>query len=158
MGSKLLYLSELQDLVSARQDVLVQQSRYGEAAAAIAALVESRNRAVAEYQRAVSDELVKAEQKAAGLAQDIIKAEERTRLQKLTAPVDGVVQQLAMHTIGGVVTPAQTLMIIVPSESHLEVEAMISNKDIGFIERGQEAAIKIDRPFNSEVQRADFWR
>ena len=144
LGSKLLYLSELQDLVSARQDVLVQQSRYGEAAAAIAALVESRNRAVAEYQRAVSDELVKAEQKAAGLAQDIIKAEERTRLQKLTAPVDGVVQQLAMHTIGGVVTPAQTLMIIVPSESHLEVEAMISNKDIGFIERGQEAAIKID--------------
>jgi hemolysin D len=144
LGSKLLYLSELQDLVSARQDVLVQQSRYGEAAAAIAALVESRNRAVAEYQRAVSDQLVKAEQKAAGLAQDIIKAEERTRLQKLTAPVDGVVQQLAMHTIGGVVTPAQTLMIIVPSESHLEVEAMISNKDIGFIESGQEAAIKID--------------
>jgi hemolysin D len=144
LGSKLLYLSELQDLVSARQDVLVQQSRYGEAAAAIAALVESRNKAVAEYQRAVSDELVKAEQKAAGLAQDIIKAEERTRLQKLTAPVDGVVQQLAMHTIGGVVTPAQTLMIIVPSESHLEVEAMISNKDIGFIESGQEAAIKID--------------
>jgi hemolysin D len=144
LGSKLLYLSELQDLVSARQDVLVQQSRYGEAAAAIAALVESRNKAVAEYQRAVSDELVKAEQKAAGLAQDIIKAEERTRLQKLTAPVDGVVQQLAMHTIGGVVTPAQTLMIIVPSESHLEVEAMISNRDIGFIESGQEAAIKID--------------
>jgi membrane fusion protein, hemolysin D len=144
LGSKLLYLSELQDLVSARQDVRVQQSRYGEAAAAIAALVESRNRAVAEYQRAVSDELVKTEQKAAGLAQDIIKAEERTRLQKLTAPVDGVVQQLAMHTIGGVVTPAQTLMIIVPSESHLEVEAMISNRDIGFIEPGQEAAIKID--------------
>jgi membrane fusion protein, hemolysin D len=144
LGSKLLYLSELQDLVSARQGVRVQQSRYGEAAAAIAALVESRNRAVAEYQRAVSDELVKTEQKAAGLAQDIIKAEERTRLQKLTAPVDGVVQQLAMHTIGGVVTPAQTLMIIVPSESHLEVEAMISNRDIGFIEPGQEAAIKID--------------
>jgi hemolysin D len=144
LGSKLLYLSELQDLVSARQDVLVQQSRYGEAAAAIAALVESRNRAVAEYQRAVSDDLVKAEQKAAGLAQDIIKAEERTRLQKLTAPVDGVVQQLAMHTIGGVVTPAQTLMIIVPLESHLEVEAMISNRDIGFIEAGQKAAIKID--------------
>jgi hemolysin D len=144
LGSKLLYLSELQDLVSARQDVRVQQSRYGEAAAAIAALVESRNRAVAEYQRAVSDELVKTEQKAAGLAQDIIKAEERTRLQKLTAPVDGVVQQLAMHTIGGVVTPAQTLMIIVPSESHLEVEAMISNRDVGFIEPGQEAAIKID--------------
>jgi len=144
LGSKLLYLSELQDLVSARQDVLVQQSRYGEADAAIAALVESRNRAVAEYQRAASDELVKAEQKAAGLAQDIIKAEQRTKLQKLTAPVDGVVQQLAVHTVGGVVTPAQTLMIIVPLDSRLEVEAMISNRDIGFIEPGEEAAIKVD--------------
>lgn len=144
LGSKLLYLSELQDLVGARQEVLVQQSRYGEADAAIAALVETRNRAAAEFQRSVSDDLAKAEQKAAGLAQDIIKAEQRTKLQKLTAPVDGVVQQLAVHTIGGVVTPAQRLMIIVPLESHLEVEAMIPNKDIGFIEPGQDAAIKID--------------
>ncbi|MEZ5890776.1 MAG: HlyD family type I secretion periplasmic adaptor subunit [Xanthobacteraceae bacterium] len=144
LGSKLLYLSELQDLVGSRQEVLVQESRYGEADAAIAALVESRNKAAAEYQRAVSDDLAKAEQKAAGLAQDIVKAEQRTKLQKLTAPVDGVVQQLAVHTIGGVVTPAQTLMIIVPLDSRLEVEAMISNKDIGFIEPRQDAAIKID--------------
>jgi hemolysin D len=55
-----------------------------------------------------------------------------------------MVQQLAIHTIGGVVTPAQTLMFIVPAESRLEVEAMISNQDIGFVGAGQEAAIKVD--------------
>ena len=69
-------------------------------------------------------------------AQDVIKAEQRTSLQKLTAPVDGVVQQLAVHTIGGVVTPAQQLMVIVPADSRLEIEAMISNRDIGFVEAG----------------------
>ena len=99
---------------------------------------------MAEYERGLFDDLAKAEQKAAGLAQDVIKAEQRTSLQKLTAPVDGMVQQLAIHTIGGVVTPAQALMLIVPAESRLEIEAMISNRDIGFVEVGQDAAIKVD--------------
>ena len=107
---------------------------------------ESRraSKTVAEYERGLFDDLAKAEQKAAGLAQDVIKAEQRTSLQKLTAPVDGVVQQLAVHTIGGVVTPAQALMLIVPAESRLEIEAMVSNRDIGFVEAGQDAAIKVD--------------
>lgn len=68
----------------------------------------------------------------------------RTKLQHLTAPVDGVVQQLAVHTVGGVVTPAQALAIVVPSESQLEIEAMLSNRDIGFVHPGQKAEIKID--------------
>jgi hemolysin D len=55
-----------------------------------------------------------------------------------------VVQQLAVHTIGGVVTPAQTLMVIVPSDSRLEIEAMVSNRDIGFVHAGQPAEIKVD--------------
>jgi hemolysin D len=74
----------------------------------------------------------------------VIKAEQRTSLQSLKAPIDGMVQQLAIHTIGGVVTPAQMLMMVVPTESRLEIEAMISNRDIGFVEVGQDAAIKID--------------
>jgi hemolysin D len=54
------------------------------------------------------------------------------------------VQQLAIHTIGGVVTPAQALLLVVPAEGRLEIEAMLSNRDIGFVEVGQSAAIKID--------------
>jgi hemolysin D len=144
LGSRLIYLSDLQELIGQKQEVLVQQSRLSEAEAAIAALDQTRSKTVAEYERGLLDELAKAEQKVAGLAQDIIKAEQRTSLQKLTAPVDGVVQQLAIHTIGGVVTPAQSLMIIVPADSQLEIEAMISNRDIGFVEVGQDATIKVD--------------
>jgi hemolysin D len=55
-----------------------------------------------------------------------------------------VVQQLAIHTVGGVVTPAQALMVVVPTESHLEIEAMVSNRDIGFVHAGQQAEIKVD--------------
>ena len=144
LGSKLIYLQELQDLVGQQKEVLVQESRLSESDSAIVALQETRSKTVAEYEHGLLDDLAKAEQKAAGLAQDVIKAEQRTSLQKLTAPVDGVVQQLAVHTIGGVVTPAQQLMVIVPAESRLEIEAMISNRDVGFVEVGQEAAIKVD--------------
>jgi hemolysin D len=142
--SKITYLTELQELVAQQQEILVQESRYNEADAAVAALIETRARTVAEYERALLEELSKAELRAAGLAQDVIKAEQRTNLQRLTAPIDGMVQQLAVHTIGGVVTPAQTLMMVVPTESRLEIEAMISNRDIGFVEVGQDVEIKID--------------
>jgi hemolysin D len=52
---------------------------------------------------------------------DVVKAEQRTKLQMLTSPVDGVAQQLAIHTIGGVVTPAQALLVLVPADGHLEI-------------------------------------
>jgi hemolysin D len=143
-GSKLQYLTELQDLVGQQQELVVQKSRLREAESALVALSQTRLQAVAEYRRTRFDDLVKAEQKAAGFAQDVIKAEQRTRLLELTAPVDGVVQQLAVHTVGGVVTPAQALLVVVPLESRLEIEAMVSNRDIGFVHAEQEAEIKID--------------
>jgi hemolysin D len=144
LGSKLTYLTELQDLVAQQQEIVVQQSRLTEANAAISMLSENAAKASAEYERMLLEELAKAEQKVSTLEQDVIKADQRTRLQKLTAPIDGKVQQLAVHTIGGVVTPAQVLMLIVPSDSALEIEAIVSNRDIGFVEVGQDAAIKID--------------
>jgi membrane fusion protein, hemolysin D len=144
LGSKLTYFEVLQLLLEQQQELGVQKSHLREAEAAAAAIRETRRQAVAEFQRTLSDDLAKAEQKANGLAQDLIKAEQKTRLQQLTAPVDGVVQQLAIHTVGGVVTPAQTLLVIVPSGSRLEIEAMVSNRDIGFVHAGQEAEIKVD--------------
>jgi hemolysin D len=144
LGSKLSYFEILQLLLEQQEELGVQRSHRQEAEAAIAAIRETRRQAEAEYRRTVADDLAKAEQKANGLAQDLIKAEQKTRLQQLTAPVDGVVQQLAIHTVGGVVTPAQTLLIVVPTDSRLEIEALVSNRDIGFVRQGQEAEIKID--------------
>jgi hemolysin D len=144
LGSKITYFEILQQLVEQQENLSVHRSHLREAEAAAAAIRETRGQAEAEYRRTLSDELAKAEQKANGLTQDLIKAEQKTRLQVLTAPVDGVVQQLAIHTVGGVVTPAQALLVIVPSDSRMEIEAMVSNRDIGFVHAGQEAEIKID--------------
>jgi hemolysin D len=143
-GSKLQYLELLQLLIEQQQELAVQKSHLHEAEAAAAAIRETRRQTVAEYQRTLSDDLAKSEQKANGLAQDLIKAEQKTRLQVLTAPVDGVVQQLAIHTVGGVVTPAQALLVVVPSDSRLEIDAMVTNRDIGFVRPGQGAEIKVD--------------
>ena len=142
-GSKLLYLQTLQQLVEQKQNLAVQQSSLREAEAAVAAITETRDQAVIEHRRALFDDLTKAEQKAMGLSQDLLRAERRTSFQLLTAPVDGVVQQLAVHSVGAVVTPAQTLLVLVPTESRLEIEAAIANDDIGFVHAGQDAQIKI---------------
>jgi hemolysin D len=88
--------------------------------------------------------LAAAETRAKSQAQELAKAETRVEQQHLTAPIDGVVQQLAVHTVGGVVTPAQQLMVVAPDEGSVEVDATLENRDIGFVNEGQEAEIKID--------------
>ena len=77
----------------------------------LAAVVENRAQAVAEYRRTRSAELAEAERKSIGFRDDLIKAEQRSRQQTLLAPVDGIVQQLSVHTIGGV--GAGSLMIVI---------------------------------------------
>jgi len=144
LGSKITYLEALQSYTDNEQDLAVQKSRLNEAAAAVAAITEARAQEAAEFQRRLFSDLTEAERKAAILSSDLIRAEQRTKFQVLTASVDGVVQQLSVHTIGGVVAPAQQLAVVVPSDSGLEVEAMISNKDIGFVHVGEEAQIKVD--------------
>ncbi len=143
-GSKVNYLEILQALVETEQDLLVQKSHLHEAEAALEAMGEARTQSTAEFRRTLSGQLVEAQRNAAGLSEDLIKAKERAKLQILTAPVDGTVQQLSVHTIGGVVTPAQALLVVVPVDNHLEIEAMVPNQDIGFIHAGQEAEIKVD--------------
>ena len=138
-GSKITYLENLSQLVEQQKELGVQQSHLQEAEAALAAVIETRQQAVEEYRRTRLGELATAEAKAAGLAQDVVKASEKSRLQVLRVPVDGTVQQLAVHTVGGVVTPAQALLEVVPLDSRLEIEAVVQDRDIGFVRAGQEA-------------------
>lgn len=79
----------------------------------------------------------------ANLIEEFNKAQDINAKQILYAPVDGTVKQLATFTIGGVVTPAQVLLEIVPEDEVLVVEAWLPNKDIGFVQEGQEAEIKV---------------
>ncbi len=144
IGSKANYLELYQSLVETEQELAVEKNKIQESEAAVAAIAQARAQADAEYRRTLFGELAEAQRKAAGLREDLIKAEQKTKLQVLTAPVDGAVQQLAVHTIGGVVTPGQALLAVAPEDNHIEIEAMVTNRDIGFVHAGQDAEIKID--------------
>lgn len=66
------------------------------------------------------------------------------KTQQIKSPVDGFVGKLLIHTEGGVVSPNDNLISIVPSDAPLIIKANVLNKDIGFLKLGQEVAIKID--------------
>ncbi|MEA4836637.1 MAG: HlyD family type I secretion periplasmic adaptor subunit [Anaeromusa sp.] len=121
-----------------------QQSEVVRAEAALAQSLQQLAGVTAEHERDIAAKLVEDRRQLANYAEQLKKAEEKNRLSRIVAPVDGRVGQLAIHTVGGIVTEAQALMIIVPEDVTVEVEAWAANKDIGFIHEGQEAEVKIE--------------
>ncbi|MGJ4950072.1 HlyD family type I secretion periplasmic adaptor subunit [Bradyrhizobium sp. HKCCYLS20291] len=143
-GNQIAFIDAQSRLIDQQNERVVQTRRLVEIDAARQALEQQLAQTRSGFERQVLSDLADAEKKAEELTQDLVKAERKTTEQVLRAPIDGTVQQLALHTVGGVVTPAQQLMLIVPADSQLEAEAMISNRDIGFVDVGQSAEIKID--------------
>lgn len=141
-GLRLLELQrQRQQEVGDREVAIAQRAKSLADAAKIARQIAdvretARRTALADLSKAQAEAILRRE--------DVVKATRRSTLQRLPAPVDGTIQQLALHTIGGVVEPAKTLMVIVPEEAGLEVEARVLNKDAGFVREGQPVAIKID--------------
>ncbi len=138
------YMEREQTRIEQEQDLALSRAKATEIRAALAQAQQQQATLTAETRRQLLDQRNLAAQKAASLEQELLKAEQRGRLMHLTAPVAGTVQQLAVHTVGGVVTPAQPLMVIVPRDNVLEVEAMLPNKDIGFVNPGQDAEVKVE--------------
>ena len=137
-------LDAQKDMVDQQQELRVQRGRLEEAAGSLNSLKGQRQEAESDFKQKALDSLAQAEQKATSLNQQYLEATQKNKEQTLTAPVDGTVQQLAIHTVGGVVTPAQALMTIVPIDSKLEIQAEVSNRDIGFVHEGQDVEVKVD--------------
>jgi hemolysin D len=130
--------------IELQSDLATQRARLSEAQAAMLETNRATTAYLAETKRALSERHAQASSKREQLTQELSKAEQRSRLTQLTAPVDGTVQQVAVHTVGGVVTPAQALMVIVPKDAQVSAEVVVDNKDIGFVTAGQVAAIKLE--------------
>ena len=130
--------------IEQERDLATQKARLLEAQAALRESENSRSAYLAETQRALSDRHAQGASKREQLTQERSKTEQRSRLTQLTAPVDGTVQQMAMHTEGGVVTEAQPLLVIVPKDAQVTAEVVVDNKDIGFVNAGQAAVIKLE--------------
>ena len=138
------YLEVEQERIEALQDLAAQDSNLASTAAAINELIEQRSLALADSRREAFEKLEELEKQNRAQRQELIKASDIAGDQVLTSPVDGVVQQLKVHTIDGVVMPAEQLLVVVPKDQVLEVEARVLNKDIGFVRAGQPATIKIE--------------
>ena len=125
-------------------ELATQQARSRETDAALSETRATRAALIAEVRQRWH---ATREQAAARLAQieaEHRKAGRREQLTRLLAPVDGTVQQLAIHTPGGIVTEAQALMVIVPDDAPVTAEVMLENKDIGFVRVGDAAAVKLE--------------
>jgi hemolysin D len=132
------------ELMNAEKDIAVQTNRLKESRAGYQATVQQRLQAVAEFRARSGNELSDAVKRQSAAEQELIKANQRWNQQTLRAPIDGVVQQLAVTTVGGVVTAAQPLLTIVPEQGPLEIEAQVMNRDIGHLKVGQRAINKIE--------------
>jgi hemolysin D len=135
---------KIRERIELERDLATQRARVNEAQAALAEARNAKAAYVAETLRTLNDRMAQARLKAAQLREETVKTEHRERLTQLPAPVDGTVQQLAIHTTGGVVTEAQPLMVIVPDEAEVTAEVVMDNKDIGFVREGQQAEVKLE--------------
>lgn len=141
-GMRLLELQRQRRQEAGDYDVAVAQRARGYSEAR--KLSDQANQTREQGRRIALTDLAKAEAEAILRREEVTKAIQKRSFQRLVASTDGTIQQLAVHTIGGVIEPARTLMILVPSAEGLEVEARILNKDVGFIKLGALAAVKLE--------------
>lgn len=147
-GQELLPRSQLlelqQTLVEMEQEavVLVVNGRLAEAE--LASAVARQTQVEEDTRERLLGELAEKERALGTLGPELLKAEERAGRRTLNAPVDGVVVDLAVHTVGGVVREAEPLMRIVPEGEPLEVEALVKSRDIGFVREGHPVVVKVD--------------
>ncbi len=130
--------------VEMEQDLATQRARLAEAQSALQEAAQTKAALQAEIQRTLSDRQAQASTQRQQMQAELIKADQRERLTQLTAPVDGVIQQLAIYSVGGVVTSAQPLMVVVPDSTELTAEVRVANQDIGFVNPSQIASVKLE--------------
>ncbi len=142
--TKMDFLQAEGQRIDKAQELAAEKKKLAQDRAALAEAEQHYRAMVSEFQQSKQAELSVLETKAASLSQEVTKAGQKAGLQRLMSPIDGVVQQLTVHTVGGVVTPAQQLLIVVPREHPVEVEAQVENKDVGFVQEGQSVEMKIE--------------
>ncbi len=143
-GAKVQYLEMLQQQTELDGSVPVLVSRERQLVESAAAITARLDATRDELRRHNLMELARLDSERGALEQESRKARQRQQQLTITAPVTGAVQELAVHTVGGVVSPGEELLKIVPERATIEVEALLQNKDIGFIREGQLAEVKVD--------------
>lgn len=142
--SKVDYLKLKEDLVQNQNDAAAAQKTVQEDAAALVGARQALDQIKRDHAADLYHDLTQRVTEEPALKGDYDKSQKLYDLEWLRSPVDGVVQSVNVTTAGQVVTPAQTLVTIVPDGTPLIVEATVSNNDIGYIQVGQPVQVKVD--------------
>lgn len=142
--SKIQYLDLERMLIEYQETLKVNRQRLNEATQKKHTLMAQRQQIQIHFKNEMAYKLQEALNKESIFFKELENARWIEGLSLIRAPEDGVIQEMEIHTVGGIVTPAQTLMKLAPEHAELQVEATLLNKDIGFVKPGQEARLKID--------------
>jgi len=142
--SQLRVLEYEQARIEHIQNIAVQEAAATRVRAALGTIDASLATLRERFAEEAATELATAENDSSVQAEELRMTARRRELQHITSPIDGIVQQLAVHTVGGVVQPAQALMVVVPVEGEIAVEAQVLNRDIGFVREGQPVRVKLE--------------
>lgn len=143
--SEFQLLEQTSQRINLEESYAAQQSTLAKAQAELSEANDRLANVESSYQKDVMASLVESRKQYLSYSEEIKKADEDQRLSTITAPCSGRVYNLSVHTVGGIVTEAQPLLVIVPDGVELELEVWADNKDIGFIKEGQEAEVKVAR-------------
>lgn len=149
VGSLARVLDAQQQLDQALTDLSSDKGQLQEAEAAVVGAERKITQLKTQFLAEQADKLSSAVARRGELRQELIKGITNVKETKLRAPISGTVQQLAVTTLGQVVTQGQPLLVIVPENQPMTVEALIPAADFGFIKAGQKVVIKLDAfPFD----------
>ena len=144
VGTKVNLYGAMGELAKSQSSRASDEGELIETEAALKELASEKIKTLSQFVADNGNKQAEAERKADEAKQAVVKAAARLARTRLYSPIDGVAQQIAVTTVGQVVTTGQQLLVVAPSEGALQVEALVANLDIGFVKLGQRAAIKVD--------------
>lgn len=109
----------------------------------VSEMQQSRQERVNRFRQDASGELVKAQNDLAALDEQMVVRSDQMKRTVLTSPVHGVVRNVKINTVGGVVTSGSPILEVAPMGGRILVEAKVKPRDIGFVGVGQKAEVKL---------------
>ena len=125
------------------QDLKTQQHLIASAQATLTASSRKLEQISADYRKRLQAERADLGSKLDKTQAEYAKQQYRHELLELKAPQDGIIKDVATHTIGTVISPGTILMTLVPKDEILRAEVWVSNQDVGFIHQGQPTKVKL---------------
>ena len=142
-AGRLMVLEKSRDRIEKEQDLKAQEFTIASLRATIEQAQKRITQISSNYRRELQNERVEVEAQYARMRQDAEKQSTRRELLELRAPQDGIVKDLATHTVGSVLSPGTVVMTLVPVNDPMQAEVWVTHDDAGFVAPKQQVKLKL---------------